>query len=111
MNNVRFFWIGEDTEIFVAESITQLIEGDNHRCGTGVERHEIDGDGTVRLYGDDGDELEWGELDGVATRMTFRNCDDNERRLETLTGNLFDLYAWTDGGRFGLPVMFSTAYA
>lgn len=111
MNNVRFFWISEESEIFAAESIKQLVEGENLRCGTGVERYEVDGDGTVRLYGYDDEELEWGELDGASTRMTFRNCDDNERPLGTLRGNLFDLYAWTDGGRFGLPVMFSTQYA
>ena len=38
----------------------------------------------------------------------MRNRDEDERGLESLTGNLHHLYARTDGGRLGLPVMFTT---
>ncbi|MFM0256055.1 hypothetical protein [Paraburkholderia sediminicola] len=104
MSNPRFFWIGEESEIFVAASWEQLL-ADQGQCGSGIES-VVDG----LALADDGEPMEWGELDPIETRMTMRNCDENERRLETLTGNLYDLYAWTDGGRFNLPVMFSTQY-
>lgn len=110
MSNVRFFWIGEESEIFAAESIHQLAADEGH-CGTGIGRFAYMPNVSVVLF-DDGDEpLEWGELDGVETRMTVRNCDDDERRLETLTGNLYDIYAWGDGGRYNLPVLLTTQYA
>lgn len=107
-----FFWIGEHSEIYVAESIEQLAASDD--CGTGIGRYTDDFNGIgvreVLLFGDDDEPLEWGEFDPITTRMTVRNCDENERHLETLTGNLHDIYAWVDGGRHGLPVMLLTGY-
>ena len=109
----RFFWIGEYSEVFVAESLDQLL-ADEGSCGSGIARYTDDFDYTgirvLKIFDDNGDELEWGEYSGLE-RDTIRNCDDDERRLETLTGSLFDLYAWTDGGRYQMPVMFMTGYS
>ena len=106
--NVRFFWVGEESEIFVAASIRQLAS-DNGRAGTGIDRWEDHADRGVLLFDEEGEMIEWGELDAIATRMTLRKRGDDDRPLETLRGNLYDLYAWTDG-RFNLPVMFCTQY-
>jgi hypothetical protein len=43
--------------------------------------------------------------------MWMRNCDEDERPLGMIRGNLYDIYAWTDGGRYNMPVLFSTQYA
>ncbi|WP_438391130.1 hypothetical protein [Caballeronia sp. DA-9] len=99
----RFFWIGEESEMFVAESFEQLIE-ESSCCGTGIEKIV---DGIPVNY--EGEPVEWGEFTG-SERMTIRNCDENERPLERMTGSLHDIYAWTDGGRYAMPVMFMTAY-
>lgn len=110
MSNPRFFWIGEESEIFVAQSIRQLAR-DNGHSGTGVGRWEDHPDRGVLLFDEENDPLEWGELDPIGTRMWMWNCDENERPLGMIRGNLFDLHAWTDGGRYNMPVLFSTQYA
>jgi len=110
MTNIRFFWIGEESEVFAATSIRQLARDDGH-AGTGIARWEDHPDRGVLLFDGQDERIDWGELDAITTRMTLRNRGDDDRPLESLTGNLYDLYAWTDGGRFNLPVMFCTQYA
>jgi hypothetical protein len=105
MNSIRFFWIGEESEIFVAASWEKILNDQGH-CGTGIES-VVDG---VALA-EDGEPMEWGELDPIETRMWMWNCDEDERPLGMIRGNLYDIYAWTDGGRYNMPVLFSTQYA
>ena len=103
MSNVRFFWIGEPSEIFAAESWEQIL-ADAGESGTGLEKF-VDG-----VPVDDwGDPIDWGEIDG-SDRLTVRDCDEDERRLGTLTGSMHDHYAWQGGERYGLPVMMFTQY-
>lgn len=109
--HVRFFWIGEESELFVAESIDQLV-ADRGSCGTGIHSSECvleAGEAKWTLFDYHGTEIEWGEFDG-SLRTTIRECDENERPLGTLTGSLLDIYAHVDGGRRTLPVMLMTQY-
>ncbi|CAG9195713.1 conserved hypothetical protein [Paraburkholderia tropica] len=105
MKTPRFFWIGETSEIFVAESWQQIL-ADQGQCGTGIES-VVDG----AALDDDGEEIEWGELDPNTMRMWMWDCDENERPRGLINGNLYDLYALTDGGRFNMPVLFCTQYS
>jgi hypothetical protein len=106
---VRFFWIGEESEIFAAESILQLALDDG-QCGTGIGEFVVDAERGILLFDEDGDSLDWGEHDGTEKRLTVQDCDDEDNPRGTLTGSLHDIYAWSDGGRFGLPVMLLTQY-
>lgn len=104
MKYPKFFWIGEESEIFVAESFEQLL-ADKGNCGSGIE---VIVGGTPCDYF--GASMEWGELDG-SERLTVRDTDENERYCGTFTGNLHDIYARFDGGRHEMPVMLLSQYA
>lgn len=104
MTYPRFFWIGETSEVFVAESFEQLV-ADEGQCGSGLER--FDKGVPVDEFGDP---IEWGEINGNC-RLTIRDCDENGRPRGTLAGSMHDMYAWLDGGRYNMPVMFFTQYA
>lgn len=103
MTIVRFFWIGEPSEVFAAESWEQIL-ADAGYSGTGIE-NIVDG----APIDDFGDPIEWGEIDGN-DRVTVRDCDEDERPLGTLRGSMHDHFAWQGGGRYGLPVMMFTQY-
>lgn len=75
-HSIRFFWIGEESEIFVAESWDQIL-ADGGSCGSGVR-----GDGISEL---DNALAEYGEL-APATRVQFTVVDEHERR----TGEIFE---------------------
>ena len=69
MPNPRFFWIGEETEVFAAESLQQLVD-DAGRCGSGV--------GLMRgedLFDESGEPMQWGEVDAFE-RTTIREGED-----------------------------------
>ncbi|ARK80982.1 hypothetical protein BOC40_11665 [Burkholderia pseudomallei] len=97
---IRFFWIGEESEIFAAESWEQIL-ADSGRCGSGVRA-----DGTSEL---DGQPAEYGELP-ADTKVQFAVVDDNERR----TGEIFEgtlaqvIERWPANS---LPEMVMTQYA
>lgn len=74
--HIRFFWIGEESEIFVALSWEQLL-ADDGKCGSGISA-----DGT--LDWNDGP-AEFGELPPTA-RVRFAVVDDHDRR----TGEIFE---------------------
>jgi hypothetical protein len=97
MPNPRFFWIGEETEVFVAESLDHLINGG--WCGTGIARACDD-----KLFDDHGYEMEWGELSPFE-RRTVRSNEAGG----TFTGDLLDIY-FHYGQRFNLPVMLFSQY-
>ncbi|WP_246795659.1 hypothetical protein [Burkholderia perseverans] len=101
---VRFFWIGERSEIFAAVSFQQLLD-DAGECGSGIEFVDA---GTP--FDRDGAPIEYGELDGNEHRLTVVELDHRERPLGNLTGSLHDIYARSDGGRHKLPAMLLTAY-
>lgn len=94
----------------MAESIHHLAADEGH-CGSGIDRFAYKPDMSLVLFDDGDEEMEWGELDPIETRMWMRNCDEDERPLGMIRGNLYDIYAWTDGGRYNMPVLFSTQYA
>ncbi|KGS34475.1 hypothetical protein X962_2006 [Burkholderia pseudomallei MSHR7343] len=73
---IRFFWIGEESEIFAAKSWEQIL-ADNGSCGSGVRS-----DGVSEL---DGEPAEYGEL-SPDTLVQFAVVEDNERR----TGEIFE---------------------
>lgn len=108
---VRFFWIGEESEVFVAASLDQLLAATE--CGTGIERFTDDFDHTgirvLKLFDDSGDEMEWGELVGT-TRVKFNVIDDDERQTGGLfEGTLDEMHArWPANS---LPEMLMTQYA
>ncbi|WLE60267.1 hypothetical protein GIY62_06290 [Burkholderia plantarii] len=101
---VRFFWIGERSEIFAAVSFQQLLD-DAGQCGSGIEFVDA---GTP--FDRDGEPIEYGELDGNTHRLTVMERDSADRPLGYLTGSLHDIYARVDGGRFKLPSMLLTWY-
>ncbi|WP_186155633.1 hypothetical protein [Burkholderia gladioli] len=100
---VKFFWISEESEIFVATSFAQILT-DAGACGTGINS-VVDG---VPLDSD-GAPIEWGEVDGNV-RTTIVELDRRERVLGTLNASLRDIYERTDGGRYSLPNMLLTQY-
>lgn len=109
MKTPKFFWLGETSEIFVAESIFQLIDDRGH-CGTGIERCSLSPTDWPRIFDSGDEEMEWGEFDG-SERMTIRDSDENDRYCGSFTGNLHDIYARFNGGRFEMPVMLLSQYA
>jgi hypothetical protein len=76
---VRFFWIGEQSEVFAAESWEQII-ADEGNSGTGIGK-VVDG----MPLDDFGDPIEWGELP-ADQKVRFNVVDDDERP----TGELFE---------------------
>jgi hypothetical protein len=98
MPNPRFFWIAEETEVFVAESLDQLIN-DVGWCGTGIARACGD-----KLFDEQGEEMEWGELSPFE-RRTVRSNEAGG----TFTGDLLDIY-FHGGRHFNLPVMLFSQY-
>ncbi|WP_186056832.1 hypothetical protein [Burkholderia gladioli] len=100
---VRFFWFGEESEIFCATSIQQLFD-DKGNCGTGIHR-VIDG----KPVEYDGEAIEYGELDPDA-RTTIIEIDEDERPIGQFTGTLSEIYGRTIAGKYELPVMLMTQY-
>lgn len=97
---IRFFWIGEESEIFAAESWEQILSsGDS--CGSGVRA-----DGTSEL---DDEPAEYGEL-APTTRVQFAVVDEHERRTdEIFEGTLAQVIErWPPKS---LPEMVMTQYA
>jgi hypothetical protein len=76
---VRFFWIGEESEVFAAESWEQIL-ADEGKSGTGIGK-VVAG---VPLDEFD-DPIEWGELP-ADQKVRFNVADDDERP----TGELFE---------------------
>lgn len=111
MDNVRFFWIGEPSEVFAAMSIEQLASADD--CGTGIERYTDDFDHTgirvMKLFDDSGEEMDWGEFPANHP-VAFNVIDDDERKTgEVFEGMLMQVYdRWTP---HSLPEMLMTRYA
>ncbi len=111
---VRFFWVGEQSEIFAAHHIQDLATHDGRAAGSGIQRCEQrtldDGFVLLSLFDEHGNRILWGELPGT-TRELIRETDDDDRVTGTFTGSLFDIYEWDNGGRYGLPWMLMTQYA
>lgn len=108
---VRFFWIGETSEVFAATSIEQLAS--STECGTGIERFTDDFDYTgirvMKLFDESGDEMDWGEF-AADHPVTFNVIDEDERKTgEVFEGTLMQVYdRWTP---HSLPEMVMTGYA
>jgi hypothetical protein len=102
-NTPRFFWIGEESEVFVADSWEQILADDGN-SGTGIEK-VVDG----VAYDDLGEPIEYGEL--PANRpVKFRVMDEDER----LTGEIFEGTLAQMAERWpanSLPEMLMTQYA
>lgn len=79
MTTVRFFWIGEESEIFAAESWEQIL-ADDGKSGTGIER-VIDG----IAYDDLGERIEYGEVPADRP-VRFLIADEDE----SSTGEVFE---------------------
>jgi hypothetical protein len=106
MTYPRFFWIGETTEIFVAESFEQLVADKGH-CGSGLERFSLTDGAPIDDWGDP---IEWGEFGG-GKRLTIRDTDENDRPCGTFRGSLHDIYVRLNGERFGLPSQLLSSYS
>ncbi|WP_334037880.1 hypothetical protein [Burkholderia gladioli] len=74
--NIRFFWIHEHSEIFVAESWQQILQ-DAGNCGSAIRA-----DGTSEM---NYEPVEYGELPPT-TRVQFAVIDNQGFR----TGEIFD---------------------
>ncbi|MCA8328477.1 hypothetical protein [Burkholderia cepacia] len=97
---IRFFWIGEESEIFVALSWDQLL-ADDGKCGSGIRV-----DGTLDWNDEPAD---FGELPPT-TRVRFAVVDEHDRR----TGEIFDGTLAEVAERWppkSLPEMLMTQYA
>ncbi|PRZ51180.1 hypothetical protein BX589_12021 [Paraburkholderia fungorum] len=103
INTLRFFWIGEESEVFAAESWEQILADDGH-SGTGIEK-VVDG----IAIDDMGDPIEWGEVPADRP-VRFNVVDENER----LTGEVFEGTLGQLAERWppnSLPEMLMTQYA
>jgi hypothetical protein len=99
-NTPRFFWIGEESEVFVADSWEQLL-ADDGKCGSGIRA-----DGTSEI---DAEAAEHGEL-SPDTVVQFAVVDQDERR----TGEIFEGTLAQVAERWppnSLPQMLMTQYA
>ena len=79
---IRFFWVGEQSEIFAAHHIQDLATHDGRAAGSGIQRCE------QRTFDEHGNRILWGELPGT-TRELVRETDD-DRVTGTFTGSLFE---------------------
>ncbi|WP_323118118.1 hypothetical protein [Burkholderia alba] len=111
--HIRFFWLGDESEIFVAESIYDLATEAGRQAGSNIASLLADRKTGARLpllFDADDRLILWGEIPGTM-RQTIVETDDDDYPIGTFTGSLFDIYECDNGGRYGLPWMLMTQYA